>query len=196
MTENELMNLIDEGASFLGDGNYRKASELFNKILVSGDLSGIGHYGLGLIAFQQNEMNRAKSSFLHAIKDNPESTESLNMLGVILNLDGQYSEAVPYFQKAIDLQDDYIEAKRNLAETYLSLNEFEKAVTMWSQLLDSNAENIDVILRFADFYFENQDFEKCTVYLRRAQKIDPDIEEVQELLHRVEVLQGKKQDAE
>ena len=42
MTENELMNLIDEGASFLGDGNYRKASELFNKILVSGDLSGIG----------------------------------------------------------------------------------------------------------------------------------------------------------
>lgn len=77
---------------------------------------------LGILYFQQNDMEKAKQAFLASLRINPQNAVSLNHLGIISRGAGEFKQAQDYYEKALKIDPDYAFAHRNygiLLDLYL-----------------------------------------------------------------------------
>ncbi|HZH67003.1 MAG TPA: CHAT domain-containing protein [Flavisolibacter sp.] len=104
----------------------------------------------GLIYYSQNKFDTAISYFTNAEKIQAafnyrlaEGERLYNILGVLFHKQGDYKQALNYFQKALDVlspvnpyyKELSVNYKINLAQIYLRLEEYEKANTIYQGLL-------------------------------------------------------------
>ncbi len=77
---------------------------------------------LGILYFQQNELEKAKAAFQASLKINPKNVVSLNHLGIISRGAGEFEQARTYYEKALQIDPDYAYAHLNfgiLLELYM-----------------------------------------------------------------------------
>ncbi|MCF6258447.1 MAG: tetratricopeptide repeat protein [Gammaproteobacteria bacterium] len=77
---------------------------------------------LGILYFQQNELEKAKAAFQASLKINPKNIVSLNHLGIISRGAGEFEQALTYYEKALQIDPDYAYAHLNfgiLLELYM-----------------------------------------------------------------------------
>ena len=70
---------------------------------------------LGIIAFQEEDTETAKSWFERTLTVNPEHVQALNHLGVIARNAGEFDEAERYYRAALSADPNYAPAILNLA---------------------------------------------------------------------------------
>lgn len=68
---------------------------------------------------QQRNYKRSLKAAISAAKKSPRSAMAPNIAGIATCAMGQTNEAIKYFQKALKLQPDFPDAKRNLAQTLI-----------------------------------------------------------------------------
>ena len=114
-------------ARLLFKANLLKESEMAYQRSLSIDPNRAEAYnGLALINLEKDKINEAKRNIDIAIKINPYSEEILNTQGVIFQRLEKNKEAVQLFKSALVLNNNYDEAKFNLAIEYLLNMQFEE----------------------------------------------------------------------
>lgn len=85
----------------------------------------------------------------------------------------KYSEALPDLQKADALLVS-AEIKTLLAETFLALQQNDKALPLFYQALQLNPHDADAALHIADLEAENQNFGEAEKYYKKAAELNPE----------------------
>jgi len=81
----------------------------------------------GLANFNLNNMQDALYDFKQAYSYNPYHVHVLNNLGTCYEMTGNHTEAIEYFQKAVDLSPTFDEARFNLCAAYYNSGDGKKA---------------------------------------------------------------------
>lgn len=81
----------------------------------------------GSAYYKMNNLDAATKSFERALQLNPWNFQVLNNYASALASSGQYQQAIPHFEKAVQINPKYDEGKFNLAYCYLQLNQNAQA---------------------------------------------------------------------
>ena len=74
-------------------------------------------------------------------------------LGIALDEQGNYDEAEKAFQRAIELDSSYWQARNNLATTYRKAGRSKEAAALFERVLEQVPTDPDVHLELGDLYF-------------------------------------------
>jgi tetratricopeptide (TPR) repeat protein len=85
------------------------------------------------------------------------------------------------FQKAIELDRDFLEAHRNLARLYYLQEKFDQAASQYFQVLRLDPNDIDTYVQMALAQIELGNFDKAIQYLETAKNRTDDQEVIQRL---------------
>ncbi|MGG3625572.1 Rap family tetratricopeptide repeat protein [Bacillus gobiensis] len=175
------------GGNLIDVLNYDKAKEFFREALMETKnlkekdlhLQATAYFNLGLCSFYENDYENALENYLFAADIYEEQT-SFFLPKVFLNLmrvrikQNQFKEAENLYEKGIDyairLKDEECHAKFMLFKaTYLQYDEqliIESFQYFESKNLFSDLEELS--LDVANYYTENQNFDKANSYYRKA----------------------------
>ncbi len=93
-----------------------KVKEGFILDLMDDNNKDVLHYNLGVLYLKHNEIDKAKRQFTYVLKQNNCKAchnAAFNM-GVILSNEQKIDEAISSYQKALDINPEFIEAKHNI----------------------------------------------------------------------------------
>jgi tetratricopeptide (TPR) repeat protein len=85
------------------------------------------------------------------------------------------------FQKAIQLDRDFLEAHRNLARLYYLQEKFDQAASQYSQVLRLDQNDIDTYVQMALSQIELGNFDEAIQYLETAKDKTNDQEVIEQL---------------
>ena len=97
---------------------------------------------LGIVQLKVGDRSAARKSFIHSVKLNPRNTLALNNLGVVAVIDGKYKTAVRYLKQSLALDESSATAHMNMAEAWIGLKQFDRAMTEYSRALELNPDII------------------------------------------------------
>lgn len=107
------------------------------------------------------------------IKHAPQKARAYNNYGVDLSQHGQYVDAIPYFQKAISIDDNYADPHNNLAISYAQIGQFDNAIETIMNSLKINPYYPEGYNNLASFLMSKQDLPKAKIALANALKMRP-----------------------
>ncbi len=98
------------------------------------------HYRVGNLKRAKGNFKEAFKSYLEAIENDGESAYLNNAAGEALMEDGNYYASY-YFSKAISLNPDFLEARKNLIDIYIRSNNFEEALKEIEVIMQKKPED-------------------------------------------------------
>ena len=131
-----------------------------------------------------NQLDEAKSYIMKALKHNPHHEYIQFCTGRILYARQEYEEAKNYLIRAVEQNPD-IETQNLLALTYFELEEYEKAINIFKNLLAKHPENISILMSIAKCYEGLRNNDKALEYLDKVVTIFPEDEEAHEMIRRL-----------
>lgn len=112
------------------------------------------HVGLGDAYFQKKRsFNQAATHYKRAV-ELAASPQLHNYLGMALNYQGYYPQAVKQFQQAIELDPNYSPAYLNLGITYFYMKRFNESISSETKAISLNPNNPEA------YFFLAQGYEK------------------------------------
>lgn len=118
-------------------GKYNEAIEYFNKALENPYYvnSFIARTNLGWAYYQQKDKDKAVSTLLEALKENPRYPKTLIYLGLVYFNENDLNSAEFYFQQALKLDKTSGEARYYLGEIYFRKGDKAKAEELWQSII-------------------------------------------------------------
>lgn len=86
---------------------------------------------------------------------------------------GMYSEAVKYYQKAIKLESDFLEAFINLGVAYYQLGKYSKAIDAYEKALYLDPHSSSIYNKLGSAYIIHGRFSKALDSFKKATEIEP-----------------------
>lgn len=130
---------------------------------------------LAITLLKQHEIKQAESQFLTIHTLAPERPLTLNYLGVISDLQGDYAAASDYYQKALSLQPNNAMFNNNYGYSRLMLGDFTAAEHWFSQALGQNPDQTDRITNNLAIAFARQRQYEKAITLLSATGDDPSV---------------------
>ncbi len=95
------------------------------------------HHDLGVQAIQSGNVQGALREFQMALEMDPNLAEAHYAIGTLLHLSfGRREQAIEHFNKALAIRPNYSEAKANLANVYLDLGQYDRAIALYREALN------------------------------------------------------------
>lgn len=88
-----------------------------------------GCYNLGVKLKEDSDLTGAEQCFLRIVECAPELPDPQHALGVVLQLQGRFQEAIPHYRMAIAADPAFVQARYNLANALLSTGDQYGAAT-------------------------------------------------------------------
>lgn len=92
------------------------------------------HYQLSIGHYQAREVPIAIRELQEALRLNPQNANALFMMGFIYHGRRDFTEAIRYYQAALEAREDWFEAMNNLGTAYLEVGEWERAADLFRAL--------------------------------------------------------------
>ena len=86
-----------------------------------------------------------------------------------------YSSALDYFEKAVELEPGNIDYLTELAATHYKLKNYNEAIKSYERIISLNPDNISCYNRIGNIYWIKKDFERAEFYFRKAIELDPNL---------------------
>lgn len=153
---------------------------------------------LGYACLQKKETNCALDAFLAALKLDPEKAETQYFLGITYQELKDFSASAQYLESALSNGfSEVSEVKKNLAQVYLELENYNEAVKHYEDLLDENSDGINDFTRPIQIYIDYLlKPEKALLLAKEAVKNYPESAESFGLLGWAELANGNLELAE
>lgn len=138
-----LLFVLCAGSILLGQDRAR-AQELYRSavaLLESGDYAG------------------ADEKIGSLLSDFPDIPQALNVAGIIADLRGQPERSIVYFERAVVLRDDFIDARSNLARLYAKTGRLQEARRQFDRVLDWNPAHLPSLKGLVELLHETGDYE-------------------------------------
>jgi tetratricopeptide (TPR) repeat protein len=121
----------------------------------------------------ESKLNQEKQKWLDVLKYDPENLEALANLGKVLYDQGNFDEAITFFERALKLapQDTWI--LFHTALSYSNLDDLEQAISHYKKFLTIEPENTNVWYNLALMYSGKKDFSLAEEAYQKLLKIKP-----------------------
>jgi len=146
--------LASRAAAAMQNNRFEEAEKAYRAILDLAPHITEVRSNLGLALYFEEKLPAAEQEFRAVLKTSPRLFVPNFFLGKILFWKNHYPEAKLLFKTAANLKPDDVEARRWLANTYVGLEEFDKGLEEYRQILKWNPENADALHAVGKIYTE------------------------------------------
>ncbi len=175
---NQIVNpILIEGIKYHTNKNYKKAEELYKKILITepSNYDVIRH--LGILNQDLEKYEEAYNFYLQALRINPRGFEALNNLATIHLNNHRYDLALKCLSKSLDINGNYIPTINNFAGYYHKVFEPKKALEMSLKALSLQPDNPLAKNQHAKALISNNEPEEAIKILEKLILVYPDNED-------------------
>jgi protein O-mannosyl-transferase len=135
---------------------------------------------LGYYFLKQKKYAEAASNFSEALRIMPpDDAATLAGMGLVLTECGRSEEAIPFFQKAIKITPNYIDARLGLGDALLKLGRLDDAIEILSETAEMYPDRGDVQYSLALELGERGRINEAIQHFEAALRIDPENADIQ-----------------
>jgi tetratricopeptide (TPR) repeat protein len=131
------------------------------------------HYGLATVFFQVRELASAAHHFREVTRLDPRRAGAFVNLGAILNLLGQYDDALTALRRAIQLDSQRVEAYYNLGLVYRHKGQVDLGIQAYKEALRLNPRMPDAHLNLANLYLDKEQLRQAIHHYEQALQLRP-----------------------
>jgi tetratricopeptide (TPR) repeat protein len=143
-------------------------------------LCGVLLLGLGVLTWRQCGMYAdVEMLWQTTIAGNAGCYLACNNLGTILLQKGQVDQAIAYFQRALEIQPDYLMAHLNLGSAFSQKGEVDKAITQFQKVLEIQPGDAKAHSNLGMVLLQKGRVDEAMVHLQKALEIEPNFAEAQ-----------------
>lgn len=164
--------LTNLGFAYFYKGNIEEAYQNFNQANQINPGDPEVHYGLGLVAYKNADLDIAIQELKQAVKLRPNYIEAMMQLAMTFEDQGEYIKALAYYQHVLKSAPDSALAKQN----YVSLR----------------VKAIDYYLRKGSNAYFNGDYPQAIKFWKNVKKLDPQNAVAAKFIQTAELKQGEK----
>jgi Tfp pilus assembly protein PilF len=131
-------------------------------------------YNMGLFYLNNNNLEEAVKYLNRALALDPRHFLSMNALGLISAMKGDFPQAVAYYQKCLQVEPAFSEARNNLGTAFQELGDLDKARQEFQKAIDDPTYNSKELpfYNMARLAFAQGDSEKALERVQTAIKIN------------------------
>jgi tetratricopeptide (TPR) repeat protein len=175
----------------LDQGKYDDAIAELQQLSTSSNPKGLAHE-LGMAYYKKGDYFQAADSFKQALQQDPQDSESTQMLGISYYLAGNPTAAVPYLEK---VQTWYpranVDASYILGQCYIQTKDYPHARQAFARMFDLAPDSAGSYLLTARMLFR-QEFEPVALeYAQKAVALDPKLPRAHFLLGEIHLFESK-----
>ena len=123
--------------------------------------------------YRKGNLKAAWDSAQNALKADPNAVSAYGTMGAVLYEQGNYDEAIKYFEllyKAGDKRSEIISA---LAASYAAKGDYNKALNYVNEALKVNPSNVAALTTLGGIYYSKKEYQKAVDTYTKALKILP-----------------------
>ncbi|MDI6788161.1 MAG: tetratricopeptide repeat protein, partial [Planctomycetota bacterium] len=138
------------------------------------------HYSLAQIYEDERQYNQAIFHYQQVIKAEPEHwgiDKVYFNLGKIYRLRGEPDKALTYWEKAVEIKPDFLEARANLAELYKERGMYSEAIGHYKKAVEIVPKNWDVYFNLGLLYAKQGLPKEAAEYYEKAVQCNPNFAE-------------------
>lgn len=105
----------------------------------------------------------------------PPTAQMLNKIGIAYHQLADIDTAGKYYQRAIKLDPQFVDAINNLGTIYYSKKSYRRAINEFHKVLRVKPEAASTWANLANAYFERKQYELSTEALQKALELDPTV---------------------
>ena len=175
--------MLTEASVKAGEGEYKQALDLFHRILEDNPTSGDAYLGIGDIYLEQQDYQRAEPALGRAAALDPRNYKAQFQHGVALQMLDRFLDAIQAYHRALTIDPDSISANRNLAVSYLRLDEPKNALPFAERATKLAPEEGPPWVTLGAAYEGIEDWKLATdAYVAASERMDPTPELMQNML--------------
>jgi tetratricopeptide (TPR) repeat protein len=130
-------------------------------------------FALAIKNHKNNDLEVAQNFYNQTLKIDPNHTDALINLGVILRSLGKHQEAIICYEKVIKINPNYAEAHNNLGTIFNGLKQFNEAITCYEKAIEINPNYADALNNLGVSYTELSKHQEAIHYFEKVIKINP-----------------------
>lgn len=165
-------NYLSVGFVFYEHGYFKQAEQFYAQAVKDDPSSAEALYGLGSAYLQQQKTGEARDCFGRALKLQATYPGTIpncwNNLGTLAAREGNYDQAIQYFQNALKIDPKHSIALQNLGSAYRQKRDWPDAREILERALALNPDDPDANYSLGMVYAQQNDPEHAYEYLQRA----------------------------
>lgn len=122
---------------------------------------------------QAGQLQQAEAMYRDILRDYPDHSDVLQLLGVIAGQKGQYSEALDLISRAIEINSAVPDYHNNLGKVLEGLGRVEAAIDSYQKALQLKADHVDAHLNLGNALKSQGHFDAAVSCFEKALKISP-----------------------
>jgi tetratricopeptide (TPR) repeat protein len=131
-----------------------------------------GYFWKGMVYLEQNNSEKAKSSFMTTIEQDPDFTEAYMQLALLLT-ESQPTIAWQYFTNVINLENSHLEALYARALLVQNQGYGDSAMVDYDKILSINTNHVDATYNKGYVHLLEKRFDEAIVWFSKAIEIEP-----------------------
>jgi tetratricopeptide (TPR) repeat protein len=173
MVPDKVERLCLRAQQAIAERDWEKAKQVYLMALgLRSDLPDV-HYGLATVYFQLRELTSAAHHFREVTRIDPLRAGAYINLGAVLNLLGQFDEAITVLRRGIQLDGQRVEGYYNLGLVYKRKGQNDMALTAYREALRLNPRMADAHLNMGNLYMEKDQPRMALQHYEQALQIRP-----------------------
>lgn len=136
----DLKQIYERAIQFYQNGQFSEAIELFLQLTENKKDASILNF-LGMAYYAKGSLKESEYYLIEAINQSP-TVEYLTNVGILYSSMGYYKKASKHLHRAIELDENYIDALINLSEVQRRLGDLQNAQTTIQKALQVDSNNI------------------------------------------------------
>ena len=176
MVPDKVEKLCVRAQQAIASRDWEKAKQAYLMALgLRSDLPDV-HYGLATVYFQLRELTSAAHHFREVTRLDSGRAGAFINLGAVLNLLGQYDDAVTALRRGIQLDGQRVEGYYNLGLVYKRKGQLDLAMTACREALRLNPRMADAHINIGNLYTEKGQPKMALHHYQLALEIRPNWE--------------------
>ncbi len=177
--------LLLVGRQKASEGLYTEALNAYAASIQANPKTLSAHLGLGTLLAQLGDLDRGKEVFKQAGDEIPGMSEIYFNSGLIAALQGVPAEAIVFFERALDVNADYLPARENLAGVLASTGRFRESIDHYRRAIEQSPSDPETRFLAARVYAELGDWDRAEGQLQEALRLNSGFQAAQDLLRLV-----------
>jgi Tfp pilus assembly protein PilF len=153
---------------------YRDRETLWRDTVAKNPQSWLAHLNLGVELKEKGENDAAKSEYDEAFRLNPDSSETLNVLGVWEIEHGRIDDGIEKFRVSLRIYPNYAFASFNLGNALSEKSQLDEAVAAYKDAIRVDPGYVDAHANLAVALSREGKLDEAIVHYKEALRLNPD----------------------
>jgi tetratricopeptide (TPR) repeat protein len=175
---NNPLGYINFGNLLARMNETERAERFFQKALTLDEQSATAYYGLANLYYEQERFEEAAKLYEKAIKFNIQGADAFFMLGKCFERLGNPKLALPYLQRAAELEPEDVQTRLSYGIGLAALEMFKEAEPEFLYVIHEDVNNADAHYNLGVLYAVSTDRTEDALYhLKQAYTLQPNFDQ-------------------